>query len=142
MTLKQDCDALEEFILEIIEASKKHSVTDMVKGDVSVTTIQRFKYPSDKEPFAVTSTILKKIAKRLDVLEDCEYYLPTLISMIKSFINSHILVCELAVLNEKGLNYKTLRKIRDFSLDEPYRISTLIEYAEKLENNTKEGLAN
>ena len=98
MTLKQDCDVLEKFILEIIEASKKHSVTDMVKGDVSVTTIQRFKYPSDKEPFAVTSTILKKIAKRLDVLEDCEYYLPTLISMIKSFINSHILVCQVSCI--------------------------------------------
>lgn len=140
MTLEKECAGLEAFVCKMIEATKKETITNMVAGGVPVTTIYRFRYSVYNRPLAVTSVTLLKIAEQLDRLNKGATYADDLKNMVSHFVKTYIIVEPLSELNEKGLNYKTLRKIQDYTMESSYYLYTLKDYAQKIEKYQKGGM--
>ncbi len=141
MGLNQDIERLENHILMLIQASKHHTTTEMVMGDIPIATLYNFNYSIVDNPFCITSNTLKKVALRLDELEPHEAYYQNLRAIIAHFIDTYILVDSVHELTKIGLNYTTLKKIENKQLDIPYRIETLIKYAKLIEQSSERGMS-
>ncbi|WP_113589822.1 hypothetical protein [Staphylococcus aureus] len=136
--LQQDIKELEDYIVFLIEQSKKHTLTDMIMGNIPQSTVIGFNYSLKKKPLSINTDTLSKIVKRIDELEGKTNYHKKLCELIKRFIQKHIMIDSISYLtNEIGLNYTTLHKLSDFTLKTPYRLTTLKQYAEKI--NEKKG---
>ncbi|MDN8674526.1 hypothetical protein Q0P22_13720 [Staphylococcus aureus] len=136
--LQQDIKELEDYIVFLIEQSKQHTLTDMIMGNIPQSTVIGFNYSLKKKPLSINTDTLSKIVKRIDELEGKTNYHKKLCELIKRFIQKHIMIDSISYLtNEIGLNYTTLHKLSDFTLKTPYRLTTLKQYAEKI--NEKKG---
>ena len=138
-------ETLNQAISEIMDACRNHTMNELVSDDLAITTAYRFRYLLEKNSLCVTSTTLRKIAIRLDELENTHgYYLNHIQSAIEAFVTQYIFILPKPDLNERGLTYAVMNRICDFSLKQSYRLTTLTNYANKLadvreEMNTKGG---
>ena len=139
MGLNQDIERLENHILTLVQASKQHTTTEMVMGDIPLATLYNFNYAITDNPFGITSNTLKKVALRLDELEPNQQYYDDLRTITAHFINTYIMVDSVHELTKIGLNYITLKKIENQQLDIPYRMETLIKYARIIEQSLERG---
>lgn len=139
MGLNQDIERLENHILTLVQASKQHTTTEMVMGDIPIATLYNFNYAITDNPFGITSNTLKKVALRLDELEPNQQYYDDLRTITAHFINTYIMVDSVHELTKIGLNYITLKKIENQQLDIPYRMETLIKYARIIEQSLERG---
>jgi len=139
--LNQDIERLENHILKLIQASKHHTTTEMVMGDIPIATLYNFNYAIADNPFCITSHTLKKVALRLDELEPNQQYYRNLQTMTAYFIDTYILVDSVHELTKIGLNYTTLKKVENKQLDIPYRMETLIKYAKIIEQSSERGVS-
>lgn len=136
--LADDINNLEKHILYLIKQSKSHTTTEMILGNIPQSTILNFNYSLSDNPLSINSTTLCKIVKRLDELEGTKKYYKELCKLIKNFIEKNIMVGSIPYLVEEiGLNYTTLHKLKDYKLNTPYRLITLKSYAEKVEAKMK-----
>ena len=139
MGLNQDIERLENHILTLVQASKQHTTTEMVMGDIPIATLYNFNYAITDNPFGITSNTLKKVALRLDELEPNQQYYDDLRTITAHFIDTYIMVDSVHELTKIGLNYITLKKIENQQLDIPYRMETLIKYARIIEQSLERG---
>ena len=139
MGLNQDIERLENHILTLVQASKQHTTTEMVMGDIPIATLYNFNYAITDNPFGITSNTLKKVALRLDELEPNQQYYDDLRTITAHFIDTYIMVDSVHELSKIGLNYITLKKIENQQLDIPYRMETLIKYARIIEQSLERG---
>lgn len=139
MGLNQDIERLENHILTLVQASKQHTTTEMVMGDIPIATLYNFNYAITDNPFGITSNTLKKVALRLDELEQNQQYYDDLRTITAHFIDTYIMVDSVHELTKIGLNYITLKKIENQQLDIPYRMETLIKYARIIEQSLERG---
>ena len=139
MGLNQDIERLENHILTLVQASKQHTTTEMVMGDIPIATLYNFNYAITDNPFGITSNTLKKVALRLDELEPNQQYYDDLRIITAHFIDTYIMVDSVHELTKIGLNYITLKKIENQQLDIPYRMETLIKYARIIEQSLERG---
>lgn len=138
MSLDKDVKQIKDYILYLIEQSKKHPTTDMILGGIRQSTIINFNYKVVDNPLNITTVTVCKIAKRLDKLEcNTESYHKEFKEIIKHFIKTYILIDDINNLTKFDLNYTTLHKMKDYSLKTPYRLTTLEKYARILKE--KEG---
>jgi len=137
--LNQDIERLENHILTLVQASKQHTTTEMVMGDIPIATLYNFNYAITDNPFGITSNTLKKVALRLDELEPNQQYYDDLRTITAHFIDTYIMVDSVHELTKIGLNYITLKKIENQQLDIPYRMETLIKYARIIEQSLERG---
>ncbi|MEZ7619412.1 hypothetical protein [Staphylococcus epidermidis] len=137
--VEKELEELEEYILFLVKQSKKHTPTEMILGNIPHSTIINFNYGLYKNPLGINSTTLKKIVERIDELEKNTNYYRTLCEYIEKFVEKNIMVGSISYLTrEMGLNYTTLHKLKDYKLTTPYRLITLKQYAQKIENEEGE----
>ncbi|RIM32802.1 hypothetical protein BUY35_00500 [Staphylococcus cohnii] len=136
--LDNDIDILKQHILHLVEQSKTHTPTEMILGNIPHSTVSNFNYGIKDNPLKVNTSTLYKIVKRLDELEGNTTYYKDLCKVIKEFVQKNIMVDSISnLVSEFGLNYITLHKISDYKLTTPYRLVTLKQYAEKVEQIRK-----
>lgn len=134
MSLEADIQELELFMKNLVISSKSHTITEMVMGDIPVNTICRFNQSLKKgEVLSFTSITLRKISIQLDKLEVgvTNHHYKDLKRQLNNFIKKYILSYKPSELEKVGINYKTLKKLKDTKLKSSYRINTLIDYAYK-----------
>lgn len=139
--MKEDCKNLEDFIYRLGDAAKRHTLTEMVIGHIPIATMSRFIYNYKEDPLGFSSVTIRKIAERIDELEGGKKYQNELKKLIRKIVKTHIVVTTQVILcTDYGLNYKTIRKIKDFELKTAYHLTTLVQYAERVEGKRKEEL--
>lgn len=139
--MNHDIERLGGHILTLIKASKHHTTTEMVMGDIPIATLYNFNYAITDNPFGITSSTLKKVALRLDELEPNQHYYEDLRKLTAHFIDTYIMVDSVHELTKIGLNYTTLKKIENRQLDIPYRMETLIKYAKTIQQTSERGMS-
>ncbi|HHD0846060.1 hypothetical protein [Staphylococcus capitis] len=131
--LENDLKELEDYIIFLINQSKKHTPTEMILGNIPHSTVINFNYSLYKKPLSINSTTLRKIVRRIDELEKTSTYYDELCKRVKNFIEKNIMIGSISYLTkELGLNYTTLHKIKDYQLTTPYRLITLENYAKQI----------
>jgi len=138
LSLEESVQQLEQHILDLISASKRHTFTKMVMGNIPSATLYNFTYMVQENPLAINSNTLKKVAVRLDELESCNHYYKDLQKEVSHFIKTYIMVDTIGELMKLDLNYVTLHKIKDVKLNTPYRMTTLVKYAQIVEEKRGE----
>lgn len=132
MTLDDAIKELEQMIINMKEASRQYSASDMIQGGVKMTTLYDFVYKQNTDVFATNIKTLKAIAMSLDSLSDSTYY-NNLTQSINKFVDTFILIKPIGELVKDGLNYTTLNKFKCKDLSKSYVMRTLINYAMLIE---------
>lgn len=132
MILDDAIKELEQMIINMKNASRQYSASDMIQGGVKMTTLYDFVYKQNTDVFATNIKTLKAIAISLDSLSDSTYH-NDLIQTINEFIDTFILIKPIGELVKDGLNYTTLNKFKAKDLSKSYVMRTLINYAKLIE---------
>lgn len=116
--LEADILKIEEYIDEMIDACSRFTITEMVKGGNSISTVCRFRQRRS-DIFKVNCLTLKRIASCMDQLESAENKRE---KHIRKLLNDFVRVHIITAINEDSsisINHRTMNKFKDASLDNP-----------------------
>ncbi|WP_239710597.1 hypothetical protein [Mammaliicoccus sp. E-M21] len=128
-TLEEDIRLLELKIDELIVEAKKYSISDLVGNKLRISTVCNV-IQRRSDILSINTSTLFLLAKKVDTLSDkTESYFLTIHYFIEQFIEKHIDVVNVTSLVNIGLAKKSLDKMFDIKIQNPFRLNTMIRYA-------------
>lgn len=137
-TLEEDISLLESKIDNLIVEAKKYSISDLVGNELRVSTVCNF--VQRRNPIlSINTSTLFLLAKKVDLLSDnTESYFLSIHYFIEKFIEKYIDVVNVTALVNAGLAKKTLDKMFDIKIGNPFRLNTMVRYAQIVEEKQEE----
>lgn len=128
-TLEEDIRLLELKIDELIVEAKKNSISDLVGDRLRISTVCNV-IQRRSDILSINTSTLFLLAKKVDTLSDkTESYFLTIHYFIEQFIEKHINVVNVTALVNIGLAKKSLDKMFDINIRNPFRLNTMVKYA-------------
>lgn len=127
--LEQDIHLLEMKIDELIIEAKKYTISDLVGNKLRISTVCNV-IQRRSDILSINTSTLFLLAKKVDTLSDkTESYFLTIHYFIEQFIEKHINVVNVTALVNVGLAKKSLDKMFDINIQNPFRLNTMVKYA-------------
>lgn len=128
-TLEEDIRLLESKIDNLIVEAKKHTISDLVGDRLRISTVCNV-IQRRNDILSINTSTLFLLAKKVDTLSDkTESYFLTIHYFIEQFIEKHINVVNVTALVNIGLAKKSLDKMFDIKVQNPFRLNTMVRYA-------------